>query len=445
MLLNTIARCFFLSALLMLVALTAWGQQSGQISGKVSMKETGGPLHGASVLIVELGRSTLSDDDGSYEFNHVPPGKYHVVAHLDSIFTEAASAVSVAEGGKATVDFLLELAALRDRITVTAGEKRETVFEAFQSVESVGALELAGTPDVSIGEMLDHRVGTGIAKRSFGPGAARPIVRGFDGDRVLIMEDGIRTGTLSSQSGDHGELINTAQLERLEIVKGPATLLYSGNAMGGTVNAVSRHHDMHSHAHQGLRGFLLGSGGSNNSLGGASAGFEYGIGNWMVWGQGGGVRSGDYTAPVQGEIYNSRSRTTNGGGGFGWYGSKTFFSLEAQYAEGSYGVPFVADFHSHHDDEHDEDHGEVDEDEEHDEDENGHEEEEELDRVSLDSARTHFRFNWGLRDLGAAINSFTLKLGYTDWMHDEVEFFEDGNSEVGTTFSQQQVIYRGVF
>ena len=80
-----------------------------------------------------------------------------------------------------------------------------------------------------------------------------------------------------------------------------------------------------------------------------------------------------------------------------------------------------------------------------DEDENGHEEEEELDRVSLDSARTHFRFNWGLRDLGAAINSFTLKLGYTDWIHDEVEFFEDGNFEVGTTFSQQQVIYRGVF
>ena len=453
MLSNTNARCLLLSFLLLSLAVTAWGQQSGQISGKVTMKETGGPLHGASVLIVELGRSTLSDDDGSYEFDRVPPGNYHVVAHLEGIFTEGASVVSVAEGGKATVDFLLELATLRDTITVTAGEKSETVFEAFQSVESVGALELAGNPDVSLGEMLDHRVGTGIAKRSFGPAAARPIIRGFDGDRVLIMEDGIRTGTLSSQSGDHGELINTAQLERLEIVKGPATLLYSGNAMGGTVNAVSRHHDIHSHAHQGLRGFLQGSGGSNNSLGGASAGFEYGIGNWMIWGQSGGVRSSDYTAPVQGEIYNSRSRTTNGGGGFGWYGNKTFFSLEAQYAEGSYGVPFVADFHGHHEDEHDEDHeeegdedhGEVDEDEEHGEDEDGHEEEEELDRVSLDSARTHLRFNWGLKDLGGAIDSFTLKLGYTDWMHDEVEFFEDGNSEIGTTFSQQQVIYRGVF
>ena len=472
MLWNSYARCLLLTALLGSLVPAARGQQSGQISGTVSMKETGGPLHGASVLIVELGRSTLSDDDGSYEFDRVPPGSYHVVAHLEGIFTEGASLVTVAEGGTATADFLLELATVRDEITVTAGEKTETAFEAFQSVESVGALELAGTPDVSLGEMLDHRVGTGIAKRGFGPGAARPIIRGFDGDRVLIMQDGIRTGTLSSQSGDHGELINTTQLERLEVVKGPATLLYSGNAMGGTVNAVSRHHDMHNHAHQGLRGYLLGSAGTNNSLGGASAGFEYGIGKWMLWGQSGGVRSSDYTAPLQGEIYNSRTRTANGGGGFGWYGRKTFFSIEGRYSEGSYGVPFVQDFHGHHEDEHEDEHDEEheededhdedhDEDEEaehhdddededhehegeeHEEDEHGHEEE--LDRVSLDSVLTHFRFNWGLKDLGGAIDSFTLKLGYTDWKHDEVEFFEDGDSVIGTTFQQQQFIYRGVF
>ena len=236
MLLKTIARCFFPYALLMLLALLAfkaWGQQSGQISGKVSMKETDGPLHGASVLIVELGRSTLSDDDGLYEFDSVSSRQNITWSpHLEGIFTEGASLVTVAEGGTATADFFLKLATVRDEITVTAGEKTETAFEAFQSVESVGALELAGTPDVSLGEMLDHRVGTGIAKRGFGPGAARPIIRGFDGDRVLIMQDGIRTGTLSSQSGDHGELINTTQLERLEVVKGPATLLYSGKRHG---------------------------------------------------------------------------------------------------------------------------------------------------------------------------------------------------------------------
>ena len=100
MLLNTIARCFFLSALLMLVSLKAGGQQSGQISGKVSMKETGGPLHGARVLIVELGRSTLSDDDGSYEFNRVPPGNYHVVAHLGRYLHRSSQCCKRCRGGQ---------------------------------------------------------------------------------------------------------------------------------------------------------------------------------------------------------------------------------------------------------------------------------------------------------------------------------------------------------
>ena len=127
------------------------------------MKETGGPLHGASVLIVELGRSTISDDDGAYEFERVPPGEHHVIAHLDGIFTGAAKVVTVEAGVDVTADFLLELLPQRYEITVTSGEKQETAFEAFQSVESIAAYDLAESTVVSLGETLDHMVGTGIA------------------------------------------------------------------------------------------------------------------------------------------------------------------------------------------------------------------------------------------------------------------------------------------
>ena len=153
---------------------------------------------------------------------------------MDSIFTEAAQIVNVATGGVATADFTLELTALRHEITVTAGAKQQTAFESFQSVDSLDSFELAESTDVSLGESLGNRVGTGVSKRSFGPGSSRPIIRGFDGDRVLIMQDGVRTGTLGSQSGDHGEAVNLNQVDRVEIVKGPATLLYGSNAMGGT-------------------------------------------------------------------------------------------------------------------------------------------------------------------------------------------------------------------
>ena len=387
----------------------------------MSIRDSGEPLHGASVTISELGRSTFTDDQGRYAFENVPPASYTVTAHLDSLFTAASLPVTINAGAEATLDFSLALHQEHYEVTVTANETPQTTFESFQSANTYDAYELAQSASSSLGEALDHKVGTGIAKRSFGPGASRPIIRGFDGDRVLVMQDGIRTGSLSSQSGDHGELINTAQLERLEVVKGPATLLYSGNAMGGTVNAVSRHHAMHQHAHQGLRGFAQGSAGSNNDLGGGSAGFEYGFEKWMVWGQGGGVRTGDYSSP-EAEIFNSRTRLANGGAGFGWFGDRQYFSIDVQADDGAYGVPFAQELHGL-------DEGQQDD----------------LERIALESSRQNYRFEWGREKLNRALDSFNLKLNYTDWAHKEVEFLEGGASEVGTQFNQQQFIYRGVF
>lgn len=413
------------------------GQSGGALSGVITLRQSGEPLHGASILIVESGRSAISGDDGSYRFDNVAPGRYQVIAHLDSLFTEAAQTVEVRADETTTANFALALQSQKYEITVTSSAKEETAFESFSSVDSYDAYDLTASRGVSLGEALDQKVGTGIAKRSFGPGSSRPIIRGFDGDRVLIMEDGIRTGTLSSQSGDHGEVVNTGQLERLEVVKGPATLLYSGNAIGGTVNAVSRHHELHRHPHEGLRGFLSGSGGTTNAMAGGSAGFEYGKGNWMLWGSGAGVRTGDYTAPGQGEIFNSRADNMNGGGGFGWFGDKTFFSLEAKVDQGTYGVPFGQEFHGHHDHDEEEHEGEVEgEDPEH---------EEELERIALDTRRQSYRLNWGLQNLGSAIEGFTLKLSYIDWEHDEVEYLADGDQTVATAFSNDQFVYRGVF
>ena len=425
-----------LATIALLACTAASAQSNGRLDGRVSMRDSGDPLHGASVLVVELNRSTFTDDEGRYTFQDVPPGGYTVVAHLDSLFTEASKRI-VVDQGTATLDFSLALHQQHYEVTVTAGDREQTTFESFQSANSYDAYDLAQSASASLGEALDQKVGTGVAKRSFGPGASRPIIRGFDGDRVLVMQDGIRTGSLSSQSGDHGELINPAQLERLEVVKGPATLLYSGNAMGGTVNAVSRHHAMHQHAHQGLRGFAQASAGSNNLLAGGSAGFEYGQGKWMIWGQGGAVRTSDYSSP-QAEIFNSRTRMANGGAGFGWFGDKHYFSFDIQADDGAYGVPFAEELHGHHEDE---DHHE----EEDEEDGHAEGEEEELERVALESRRQNYSFEWGRKQLNRALESFSLKVNFTDWMHEEVEFFEDGDSEVGTRFDQQQFIYRGVF
>ncbi len=401
-------------------------QNQGSIEGNVILAETGEPLHGAAVLLIELSRTTTSDDEGHYRFDDVPAGRYNLQAHLDSIFTEEAKTITVRRGVASTMDFTLQLAAVKYQVNVTAGGEPQTAFETFQSVESLDSYDLAESVAPSLGEVLGNKPGSGISKRSFGPGSSRPMIRGFDGDRVLIMQDGVRTGSLSSQSGDHGELINTATLDRLEVVKGPATLLYGSSALGGVVNAISRHHAIHEHPHQGVRGFVSSSAGSTNALAGAGTGFEYGHGKWMIWGGGSGQRSSDYDTPI-GPVEGSSTRSLNGQLGLGWYGDKTFISVGFKADDGIYGVPFAAQFEA-------EDGGE------------GASEEpgSSNERVQIEAQRHAFDLTWGLRKIGPAIESFRLSFNVTEWSHDEVGVAGDDRT-IGTQFDQGQFIYRGVF
>ncbi len=229
----------------LLLGSPARAQTTGTLQGTVTLQESGDRLHNATVLIVPLGRTVHTDENGAYEFRQLPPGTYKVVAHLDNSLTDEAQSVTVTAGQVARADFRLRLAVLKQEITVTATGREETAFDSFQSVKSLDSVELSLRMAASLGEVLENQ--PGVAKRSFGPGSARPVVRGFDGDRVLVMQDGIGTGTLSSQSGDHGEIMDVSTLDRLEVVRGPATLLYGSNAIGGVVNAVTREHDVHEH------------------------------------------------------------------------------------------------------------------------------------------------------------------------------------------------------
>ena len=244
------------------------------------------------------------------------------------------------------------------------------------------------------------------------------MVRGFDGDRVLVLEDGIRTGSLSSQSGDHGEPIDGNTVERIEVVRGPASLLYGSSAIGGVVNAISRNHEIHERPHQGLKGHLSGTGGSANGQGSGSGYFELGVKDWLLWGGGGGMRTGDYKTPL-GTIPNSGTDLKTARVGIGRYSENASFSFTYGLQDGRYGVPFAAEFHGHEGEEQGE-----------------HEEEE----VDLAYRRHQARFTGSLRNLGRYLEQFTMKLNYTDWNHRELE-----GDTVGTEFFNKQFVYRGEF
>lgn len=405
------------------------GSSLGELEGTVTLP-TGDTKHGAAVLIVQLGITVETDQSGKYRFVNIPPGTYDVLAHSGSLRT-LTQLVEVRGGETVTMDFELELKPIRHEITVTARGQAETAFEAVQSVISVDSFALSEKMGTSLGKVLDGE--SGISKRGFGPGSERPVIRGFDGDRVLVMQDGIRVGSLGSTSGDHGEPIDPGSVERVEIVKGPATLLYGSNAIGGVVNVITGHHELHQRPHQGLTGQFTGSAGSGNAFGGINARAEYGQGGWLFWVGGGTQRSGDYSTPI-GEIENSASRQSNTSAGLGFFGSRAYASFGYTFNDGRYGIPGAEMFHGH-------DEGE----DEHGHDEGEEEEEEELEGVDLDFHRHNYRFGAGVQELGGPIHAFNLSLTYSDWNHDELEVLTGGEEEVGTEFDNTQWVYRGVF
>src|SRR4030095_6182207 len=264
----------------------ALSQTGGSLKGTVTLETSSKPVHNVIVTIVQLKLAAETDDNGQYEIKNVPPGSYDVLAHLGGV-PDVVQWVQWAWGSVVTADFQMRLRVVGEQVNVTARGEGQTSFNSIQSVTSLTAVELAEKNPQSLGEALDHELG--IAKRSFGPGTSRPVVRGFDGDRVLILQDGNRIGSLGFQSGDHAEPIDVLSLEKLEVVKGPATLLYGSSATGGVVNAITGHDS----SHPGLRGYFTGIASTNSYQGGGSAGLEYGTKNWLFWGNGGGRRAGE--------------------------------------------------------------------------------------------------------------------------------------------------------
>ena len=145
----------------------------------------------------------------------------------------------------AVVDFQLQLAGLNEQVTVTASGTEVSTFESIASVNTVDSTQITSRAAVGLGDVLDNQAG--VAKRS-SAAASRPVIRGFDGDRVKVAA----TASASVRSHRNRATIrsrSTRSVERIEVVKGPATLLYGSNAIGGVVNAISGHDEG---AHPGL-------------------------------------------------------------------------------------------------------------------------------------------------------------------------------------------------
>ena len=309
------------------------------------------------------------------------------------------------------------------------------------------AESLARPVDVLAGADLDeHKSGTlgdtvsklpGVQSTFFGPGVGRPIIRGQEGPRVAVVSNGVGNMDASTVSADHASSIEPFLADQIEVLKGPATLLFGSGAIGGAVNVVdgriaSEVPDRPLSGRAELRGnsvneersgmFRLdGVSGDNLVLhvdGLIRNGDDYRIPGYAIDphaldadGHGDHAADSDELGP-RGRLENSSVRTRAGGVGATWLGENGYLGASLGTYRSNYGIPNGAhvhadDDHGHDHDDHDHDHGDAEEGDEHD--------------VRIDMVQNRFDLKGGLYNPTSFLKSVTLRGGYTDYEHTELE------------------------
>ncbi len=362
--------------------------QNGTVSGTLTNALSGDTVPNALVTLQSgtMSRQTRSGPDGKYSFSNVAAGTYELTIRLDGYLPERGNVnVSSAE---TTSDIQLSPELHFTEVTSVSPEAKDS-FVSFQSTESLGGQQLTQELQPTLGATLENQAG--VALRSFGPGPARPVIRGMDGDRVLIAENGLRMGDLSSQSGDHGVNVNPASAQRIEVVRGPATLLYGANAIGGLVNVVTN--EIPTAPITKATGLLTFDAASGAPGGGGAGNVTVGNGRFAVNFAAAGRRQNDFKSP-DGTIPNSFNRSGMAQVGAAYTADTGFLGASYGYDKTHYGIPFV-----------------------------------EAGETNLNPRRQNFTVRGEKRGMGSFFDSFRGSLGVRRYRHDELD-----GEEVATAF-----------
>jgi iron complex outermembrane recepter protein len=165
----------------------------------------------------------------------MPKSSRYVRTPLFVAFCLAASLTNAAEPSTAN-DPRHDAAKELDTIVVTASPLRLTAEELSQPVDVLSGEQLDQAKSATLGETLDKL--PGVQTSNFGAGVGRPIIRGLDGPRIGVLSGGLSSQDVSTISQDHATAIEPFLADQIEVLKGPATLLYGSGAIGGVVNVV---------------------------------------------------------------------------------------------------------------------------------------------------------------------------------------------------------------
>ncbi|WP_198677096.1 TonB-dependent receptor [Aliidiomarina iranensis] len=309
-----------------------------------------------------------------------------------------------------------------ERIIVTASPLQRTVLESAQPVHILYGDALRESEAATLGETL--RGLPGVQATYYSPTSSSPIIRGLDGPRVKIVQNGLDVGDISRGGPDHAVSTEASTAEQIEVLRGPATLLFGSGASGGVVNVVDNRVPR-----QPIDGLEGSYGARYNSVSDERSGsfdLNAGQGDFALHLDGFYRKANDTRVPEfhtpDGEhaekIENSFTDDKGATLGASYFFNDGFAGFSFGRLEREYGIPG----HSHGEDEHGEDeHGEDEHEHDHDHDhdhESGHAHE---DGVYADMVQDRFQFISSFNNPFAGFESIDFNVGYTDLTHQEIE------------------------
>ncbi len=321
--------CILLAALVFASPLLAMA--GGTITGRVTDRNDD-PLHGATVLVQETGQGTATDADGHFVLTGLESCHRTLIIRYIGYREKEFSTNLPGE-----VDMPLRIVLSEEIIygneLLVVGNLFERMTR-YQPTRSYRAVDIQQRNTSSIGTLLDGE--PGVAMRSMGHAPARPVIRGMDGERIQVLQNGMRMGDLSSTGHDHAVILDPSAIDRVDIVRGPASLIYGSSAMGGIINVHST--DIPTEWSNGFSGTLGAEGQTGTESAAGLTRMTYGTDKQVYTFRSSLRNTGNMQTPA-GEIPDTGLRSLNLAAGTAWRYGGDFTGGSAQYTDMVYGIP----------------------------------------------------------------------------------------------------------
>jgi iron complex outermembrane receptor protein len=327
------------------IPISASNVSAQSIAGTVRSGST--IIVGATVRLLELDRSITTGAKGEFAFTDLAKGQYHIFVRSAG-YASLTKAIDVG-GGVTTTSFDLVTSAITlKEIVVSASPTARTDDDQYQSVSSKSLIDFQNSAGTSFAEKIDDL--PGVTARENGSAPSRPILRGLGDNEVLILENGLRDGDIATYDPAHATPISALSIAQIDVVRGPATILYGPNTIGGLVNVITNLvPTVSDHALSGIVSIEA------NSVSDEYSGYfntVYSDGNHAFRISAGGLHSDDisipagtYTDPASGGTFaldkmpQTFDHSAEGGLGYAYQGAFGSIGIGGKYYQMNYGIP----------------------------------------------------------------------------------------------------------